>query len=313
MLELPNEDDIAHAVAALGEPFADHSMLPSLLVARMAAREVKVVLSGDGGDELFAGYQWLTNTLRQFARPAWARRAVAAAGGALDRLCAPSPRGVSLLARACRYARDARAGLLGAFLRRRSIFAPELKRLAYGDAFLADVEAGEGPSLHRLARALRGTPAELLDLDLRHYLPGDILVKVDRTSMYHGLEVRAPFLDHRIVEHVVTLAPELRCGRGPKFMLKAAVRDLLPAAVLAKRKQGFGIPLGHYFSGRFWDFARDAILANPMLDEGFFDRRKVETLLAAQRAGREDWGSQLWALLVLSLWRRLRPAFPPFS
>ena len=303
-LESPKEDDIVQAVAALGEPFADHSMLPSLLVARMAAREVKVALSGDGADELFGGYQWLTITLRQFARPALARRAAVAAGGALERLCAPSPRGVSLPARVCRYARDARAGLLGAFLRRRSIFAPELKRLAYGDAFLAAIEAGEGPSLHRLARASRGTPGELLDLDLRHYLPGDILVKTDRTGMYHGLEVRAPFLDHRVVEHVAALAPELRCGRGPKHMLKAAVRDLLPAAVLAKRKQGFGLPLGRCLGGGFWDFAREAVLANPMLAEGYLDRRKIEALFAAQRSGREDWGNQLWALLVLSLWRR---------
>ena len=302
VLDLPREEDLREAVAAMGEPFADHSMLPTFLVSRAARRHVTVALSGDGGDELFAGYQWFTTTLRQFAYPGWVRRAAGSAGAALARLCAPSPRGVSAFARGVRCACDLREGLVGAFLRRRSIFAPELKPFAYSDTFLREAARAGGPTLHRMAAGLSGTPAELLAMDFRHYLAGDILAKVDRTSMYNSLEVRVPLLDYRVVEHVLSIDPALRFARGPKYLLKRAVASLLPADVLEKRKRGFGIPLAHYFSGGFRDFTRDVILGGGPLAEGYFERSKVEVLLAEQQSGRADWTCQLWALLVLSLW-----------
>jgi asparagine synthetase B (glutamine-hydrolysing) len=211
-----------------------------------------------------------------------------------------------LIARLARYARDGNGTLAGAFLRRRSIFSPELKERAYSADFLAYAERRGWPHMHRAAAAGPGRPGELLDFDTRYYLPGDILPKVDRTSMHHGLEVRVPFLDHRVVEHVVRLPAEQRYARGPKCLLKDAVATLLPRTVLSKPKQGFGIPIDHYLTGRFWEFLCDHVLDGGPVAAGFVDRVKAERLVREQREGLADWSMQLWCLLVAGLWWELQ-------
>ena len=127
-LDLPREQDLIDAVTAIREPFADPSLLPTFLVSRVASREVKVALAGDGADELFAGYPWFTTSVRQFRRPAWCRRTMGLMGRAMQSVLRPSPRGSSVLSRFCRYARDGAGDLVSAFLRRRSVFAPALKQ-----------------------------------------------------------------------------------------------------------------------------------------------------------------------------------------
>jgi asparagine synthase (glutamine-hydrolysing) len=120
--------------------------------------------------------------------------------------------------------------------------------------------------------------------------------------MYHSLEVRVPFLDHRVVEHVLSLDPAHRYRGGPKGIFKRAVKHLVPKRILGKRKQGFGIPFGHYFTGRFWDFLSDVVLHGVPVRAGIVDRGCVEGILREQRSGRGDWTAQLWCLLTLSLW-----------
>ena len=301
-LSYPNEKDLLEAVSSVGEPFADHSLLSTFAICRMAGRRIKVALAGDGADELFGGYPWLTNSVRQFSGPAWRRRIMGRLGRACELVAGSSPRGTSLLSRFCRYARDGSGDLLSAFLRRRSVFAPELKPFVYTSDFLRFARSRPAPYLHRIRAKETASPQDLLDLDLRYYLPGDILAKVDRTSMYHSLELRVPFLDHRVVEHVLSLDPEYRYRFGPKYLLKKAVRELLPGEILRKPKQGFGIPLSHYFSGSFWRFLSEAVLEGGPVAEGFIDRGKVEKLLSEQKSGCADWSVQLWTLLVGSLW-----------
>ncbi len=305
-LDWPKEDDLIEAVSAMKEPFADPSMLPTFLVCRVASRDVKVVLSGDGADELFAGYPWFTHSVRQFRLPASLRRLLSVGGRWCERLLEPSPRGTSFLSRVCRYTRYGSGSLVTAFLSRRSVFAPELKDGLYTPAFLRLLEEREAPYLHRVARDVPGTAADLLALDFRYYLAGDILPKVDRMSMHHSLEVRVPFLDHRLVEHVLSLAPALRYRGGPKGIFKRAVKHLVPKHILGKRKQGFGLPIGYYFAGRFWDFMCDAVLSGAPMREGIVDRSSVERLLLEQRSGRADWSVQLWCLLAISLWWSLQ-------
>jgi len=301
-LSYPVEEDVVEAVSSVGEPFADPSLLPTFLICRMAGRRVKVALAGDGADELFGGYLWLTNSVRQFSGRAWTRRIMGRLGSVCERIAGPSPRGISFLSRFCRYARDGRGDILSAFLRRRTVFAPELKHFVYTEDFFDFVRSRPIPYLHRFHRGDTAGPEDLLDLDFRYYLPGDILTKVDRTSMHHSLELRVPFLDHRIVEHVLSLNPEYRYRFGPKFLLKKAVGELLPRRILTKPKQGFGIPLSYYFSGSFWRFVSETILDGRPAAEGFVDRGKVENLLSEQKRGRADWSVQLWTLLVASLW-----------
>jgi len=280
----------------LDEPFGDSSAIPTYLVSQLAAEEVTVVLSGDGGDELFGGYdKYVVEGRERRLRflPPWGRRLFGA-------ISARIPEG----ARGKRFLRHHSLAAAERYLDACTLFTLEEKRkLLQPDLFLA--LGGEKPwhgEAARIADPNRHWLSSLQCLDLENYLPLDILTKVDRMSMAHSLEARVPLLDHKLVEFAATIPPGLLLHRGTtKYLFKRAMRGILPDAVLERPKQGFAIPLGRWFRGKLADFARDLLLSETSRRRGIFNPRYVARLIERQDP-EENLGLQLWTLLSFELW-----------
>ena len=300
----------------LDEPLADSSAIPTLLVAGLARRQVTVVLSGDGGDELFAGYR------RYAEAQLWARR--------IERLPWPA-RGAAaaLLGRVP----AALWGALGRLLPART--EPErlvervrkLVRLLAGPAEQASLEiaahwaepelllGSAGPPPPDLAAEhVRRVPdplARLQLLDLLGWLPEDILAKVDRTSMAVGLEARCPLLDHRVVELVWRLPAGLRARPGTsKWALRRLLARHLPVELIERPKRGFAVPVHDWLRGRLRDWAEDLLDPARLAEAGMVDPRPVREAWRQHLEGRVDHRFRLWNLLMLEAWRRQWLAAP---
>lgn len=290
------------------EPMADSSAVPTWYVSELARREVKVALTGDGGDELFAGYDRygavrLSALIDKLPGPL--KRLMAS--GIWQRLPGGNRRR-SLIRRLKRF-----SAALGRPIERRyldwiGIFAEADRAALYSDEFLAslpDVDPAE--FLLRAWRRSKGrdpvTAASLADLTT--YLPCDLLTKVDIASMAHGLECRQPMLDHRVVELAVAMPVKLkhRFGRGKRILLKA-FGDLLPRSVCKRRKMGFGIPIDSWLRGELCEFARDTLLSPTALARGYFRPEAMANLLEEHMRGTRNYGYQVWSLLTLELWHR---------
>jgi asparagine synthase (glutamine-hydrolysing) len=306
----PNVADLVQGlVRHLDEPLADVSVFPTYLVSELARRDVTVVLSGDGGDELFAGYDWYVadKLARYYARlPARLRTAVIPA--LVGRLSpgAQKKGPVNMLKRFVEGA--ALPERLEHF--RWSMFLTETeKRALYGEDLrraLGDVDGGA-----RVACAL-GFAAEADPLwrqqvaDIKTYLADDILVKVDRMSMAHSLEARTPFLDYRVVEFAAALPSALRLrGFTTKYLLRRAMAAKLPRAVLTRGKQGFSIPMKNWLRHELRPLMEDVLSPARLRDAGLFDPAYVETLKAQHLAGVANHAHRLWSLMIFEIWRSL--------
>jgi asparagine synthase (glutamine-hydrolysing) len=288
-------------VPALDEPLADVSAIPTYLVSRLAARRVKVVLSGDGGDEVFGGYDHYEQGLadiRRFDRlPLLLRRSIGAIAAVLPDV-APGKR----------WLRHASLAARLRFLDGEALFPADLKaRLLSRDLAAAIADAAD--PLEDRARMLERAPGDalgrLLYLDTMTYLPLDILTKVDRMSMAHSLEVRPPLLDAPLVEAVAQLPSRWKVdGRARKVLFKKAVRGWVPDEILARPKRGFAVPIRHWFRGPLRRAAEEVLFDRRTLARGLFDPRFVRALVDEHRRGRRDQSMRLWALLVLELWTR---------
>lgn len=280
----------------LDEPFADSSAIPTFLVSRLARRHVTMVLTGDGGDEAFAGYDRYLRYLS--LRRLGAAKPLAASLAGLAGALLPGPRGYRL-------------GRIG-----------ERLALPFPDDYLSGValtradiardllgEAAGGAAYYAAAPRLTVGGDEPLDrivaLDIDGYLPDDILVKLDRMAMANSLEGRAPLLDHRVVEFAASLPADLRIrgGRG-KHLLRQVARRWLPAAVLDKPKQGFAIPLATWFRGPLRALAADVFASRAFRERGLMNAAAADRYLAAHVAGAADYGETLWLILSLELWAR---------
>jgi asparagine synthase (glutamine-hydrolysing) len=300
--ELVLEPDISGIVDDLvwhlDEPFGDPSAIPTFMVSRMAAEHVKVVLSGDGGDELFAGYDKyrVEQRERRYSRlPRFARKAMGVIGSRMRE--GAKGRNFMLhhgLAGWDRYL-DA-----GAFFRERA-----RQELLHEDV-LTQVE-NDDPlrEAHKwLARQTGSWLSAAQYLDLHSYLPLDILTKVDRMSMAHSLEVRVPLLDHKLVEFAATIPPELNLSGGSgKRLFKKAMRSILPDEVIDRPKRGFAVPLASWFRGELEGFARDLLLSSRCRERNILNPAYVERLLDLHRAGR-PLDFQLWTLISFEMWCR---------
>ncbi|MGW2428806.1 asparagine synthase (glutamine-hydrolyzing) [Streptomyces sp. NPDC001640] len=287
------------------EPFADSSAIPSFYVAQLSRRHVTVALNGDGGDESFGGYT-------RYARMAGLERF--RVHGALRPVVGHMGRSLLAAAPACSMRR--RAGraltLLGETSQRRyarmmSYFMPEQKQVLYTERLL---EATAGVDSYDLVdQAFRGSRAisrvnQLMDVDVNTYLPGDLLVKVDISTMANSLEARSPFLDHRLMEWAAGLPTQLKVRGGTtKYLLKKALRDWLPHEVLHRPKQGFGVPMAHWLRTDLRDVAWDVLTDRTATDRGLFRPEAVRTLLREHEAG-EDHARRIWALMQFELWHR---------
>ncbi|MDP9071279.1 MAG: asparagine synthase C-terminal domain-containing protein, partial [Actinomycetota bacterium] len=282
------------------QPFGDSSAVPTYLLAELTRGHVTVALCGDGGDELFAGYERFTAALlldRYRLVPAVVRRQVARSLGAV-----PSRAFQGRGARVRRFVSQSALSVPEAYLEWvammdedwRWAMAPEGSTWAIHD-YQRIWEASEGADL--LDR--------LLELNLRTYLLDDLLPKVDRMSMAHGLEVRSPFLDRELVELALHLPRRARVrGLSRKRALKAAVQDLLPAPILHRRKRGFGVPIDRWFRGELRSFV-DATLGAPEARvRSHVNAEALERLWHEHRHGGADHGKPLWTLLTLEAFLR---------
>jgi asparagine synthase (glutamine-hydrolysing) len=289
------------------EPLADSSALATWYLAQLTRQHVTVALAGDGGDELFAGYDryravWLAGLVDRLP---WARKLLAAR--CWQRLPA-STRQRSVRRRWRRFAESLGQSPARRYLEWISIFNATRRAELYTDEFRRSLSAADPldfleAALDRAAGRDAVTAVSLADLVT--YLPCDLETKVDIATMAHGLECRAPFLDHRVVELAARLPIDCKLHRGQgKWILRQAFADLLPEPIQRRGKMGFGVPLDHWFRGPLGDFAREVLFDRQALARNYFRPEAVRALLDEHQAGRFDHSYRLWALLVLELWHR---------
>jgi asparagine synthase (glutamine-hydrolysing) len=282
--------------AAFDEPFADSSALPTYLVAKLAAEDVKVALSGEGGDELFAGYYTYVadllaervGGLASLARP-------------LVELLPTSTRKASFDYKAKRFARAAHLPPLERHHGWKEIFSPAER------AALTGRQHGWDPVSLLRARFAESEGHELLarlqDVDLGTYLVDDLLVKTDRASMAWSLEARVPFLDPIVANFAFSLPRSQRVrGLDKKRLLRRAVEPLLPREVVHGRKRGFSIPAAAWLRGELEPFARETLSSETLRRQAVFEPAAVQRVLDDHVAGRGDRSRQLWGLLAFTLW-----------
>ena len=304
----PNAIEILPKLAwQYDEPFGDSSAIPTYYLAKLAREHVTVALTGDGGDELFAGY------------PRY--RAVQLADG-IDQLgllksllasslwqwLPSSGRQRSKLRQFKRFSESLRLPADRRYLDWISIFSERRRADLYRDEFVAELPNSDPFQYLALAWKQCGkrdaaTRASLADIVT--YLPSDLLTKVDIASMAHGLECRQPFLDHRLVEFAASLpmAYKLRWGRG-KWLLQRAFRDRLPAEIWQRKKMGFGVPLDHWFRKELRDLTHDSLLTDAAHTAVYFRPEAMRKLFDEHQTQRFDHSARLWALLMLEMWLR---------
>ena len=301
VLEPQGIDDLPRLLAHFDEPFGDASAIPTSLICGIAAREVKVCWSGDGGDEGFAGYDAYRAAQRlqpADLMPLRLRRAILSP---IERRAPEWLPGKGLLRflqsdRADRYAEIMGGVDAGT---RAWLLHPEFRRATDGEHPYA--------LFRRLHAALPGRDevARLQRLDVETYLPDDILVKADRASMLHSLELRVPLLDHKLLELAFRMptALKLKGGRS-KWILRRALADLLPAPILERGKQGFGLPLAAWLRGDLSGLVRDIFHDPRTRERGWLDPGGLDRLIASHGRGRRDLSGEIWLALVLELWFR---------
>lgn len=283
---------VPEIVAVYDEPFADSSAIPSWLVARLAGASVKVVLSGDGADELFGGYSRYESTRRL-----WAMRG--SLGG----------RAIGALARRFENALDApEVGRLGAilwafaardpafFYRRRTSFFPNPGRLLAGATELPVPQLAQMPRFESMERMM-------MYADLVSYLPDDILAKVDRASMAHGVEVRSPFLDDTVIDYAWRLPDSAVTGRhSGKHALKELLYRLVPRRLVDRPKSGFGMPIDQWLRGDLRAWTESQLFGTSALEAVGCERGAVRAIWNRFLGGESRLAGGAWALLMLSLW-----------
>jgi len=288
-------------------PFADSSAIPTYLVAKLTREHVTVALSGDGGDEVFAGYLRFAAALAADRLPGWA-------GGALSAVLSPLPAPRNerhWLARGRRFARAVRLPLLD-------------RTAQWAGAFYEDAEQLLDPGLlarvgpidrHRHLQQLGGIDgasplSRLLAANFHSYLHDDLLVKADRMTMANSLEGRAPFLDRALVEYVAGLPDDFKLhGQTTKAILREAFDDLVPEPVKRGGKKGFGVPLDAWFRAELGDYVRDILLSPSARLRAYLSQDYLRRLLADHAAGRANHGHRLWTVLTFERWLTLLPSW----
>jgi asparagine synthase (glutamine-hydrolysing) len=282
------------------EPFGDSSALPTFYVSQMARKGVTVVLSGDGGDEIFAGYNhynWYKGFKGYTKVPSIFRKGLI---GPLGHVLPIHAKAKNLLIGIGQAEKIGEYNFAEIFpLIKENIFSPWLKSqiAQYADPLESRLYWNNAPKEPLISR--------MQYLDTKVYLPEDILMKVDRMSMANGLETRAPLLDYRLVEFAATIPPEMqtRDGKG-KYLFRKAVSRFLPKEVLEKKKQGFAIPRQQWFKGELKAFAKELLTSERFRSRGYFQADTVEKMLAGHSEGTRDYSHWIWCLINFEIWHR---------
>ena len=304
----PDDFSLVDELAGLyDEPYADSSALPTYRVCELARKEVTVALSGDGGDENLAGYRrYRWHAYEEKMRslfPASLRRPLF---GTLGRLYPKLDWAPKVLRAKSTFESLGRDSLEGYF-HSVSVMGDGIRRRLYSEDFHSCLQGYHAIEVFRAhqANAPDHPLSQVQYLDLKTYLPGDILTKVDRASMAHSLEVRVPILDHPLVEWMATLPPELKLkGREGKYIFKKSLEPYLPESVLYRPKMGFAVPLASWFRGPLKSRVREALLGERMLDSGWFDPGFLHTMVDQHQKGLRDYSAPIWSLLMFESFLR---------
>jgi asparagine synthase (glutamine-hydrolysing) len=288
-------------IAHFDEPFADSSAIPTWYVSEMARRHVTVVLSGDGGDELFGGYD------RYLPHPRVAQ---------FDRLPLPGKRLMARVlwpmlphgARGKNFLRHVSRTDNGRYLDSIAFFQPDEKDALYSGDVRRSLN-GHGAEAMLAARFDRFASlpphSRMMRFDFETYLPEDVLTKVDRMSMAHSIESRVPLLDNEVIEFAAAIPASMKIANGRrKHILKEAAKALLPPEILNRRKQGFGVPLGVWFRGGLTTVFADVLRSPTTRQRGYFEPAFIDRLLEEHLSAKRDHSLRLWQLLVFELWHR---------
>ncbi len=290
------------------EPFADSSAIPTWYVSQITREHVTVALTGDAGDEGFAGYpryravrlaQWFDRLPKPMRRALagrfWEHLPVSVEQKTLRRRARRLFEALNLPPRA-RYARWC---AIFDDTRKHALYSTDLfaRFKDFPSASVFDVEYDKVPGIDFLGQTTF--------VDYMRYLPDDLCCKVDIAGMAHSLECRSPFLDHKVVEFVAGVPSDLKLrGRTDKYLLRRAFGDMLPAPILKRKKMGFGVPIAVWFRNELKDYVRDILLSPTALQRGWFSPDAVRELVDDHVAARFDHGYRLWSLLMLELWCR---------
>ena len=286
------------------EPFADSSAIPTYYVSKMAREYVTVVLTGDGGDENFAGYGRYQNQgeyalnksypslMYRLLRPNGLLQTFTQHGGGwaknLNRLKDLDQQKLLYYYRITHFHEGYQSQLYT------PAFWEKLNGLTTVDWMLDILRQSDA----------RNDLDATLDLDLKLYLPDTLMTKTDIASMAHSLEARAPMLDHKFLEFVASIPPELKLKNGVegKYIFKKAVEPYLPHDIIYRKKMGFGVPIEHWFRHELRDMVRDVLLSQQATQRGYFRREYIENILDRHQTGGESWHYLIWNLLMLELW-----------
>jgi asparagine synthase (glutamine-hydrolysing) len=290
------------------EPYADSSAMPTYRVCELARRQVTVALSGDGGDENLAGYRrYRWHTYEEGIRstlPLSLRRPVFGLLGKIYPKLDWAPRFLRGKSTFQALARDTVEGYFHSV----SVLHDEMRDRLFSDSFNRDLQGYSAIEVMRrhAQRAPTDHPLSLVQyLDMKTYLVGDILTKVDRASMAHALEVRVPILDHELVEWMSSLPPELKLkGREGKYLFKKALESHIPRDVLYRPKMGFSVPLASWFRGPLRGRVRESLLGSVLAETGMFNRRYLEHLVNHHQSGARDYSASIWSLLMFEAFLR---------
>lgn len=284
------------------EPFADPSAIPTYMVSKLAREHVTVALSGDGGDELFGGYEryLVERNRRMFAQLPKAFRE-----NVMHPLSMRLPHG----ARGRNLLHNLALDPVHRYLDSVSVFTSMNRSLLYSADFKRELENEHSATESFLDHASKVKTGADLDLllytDSKTYLPGDILTKVDRMSMAASLETRAPLLDQKLIDFVTRIPAALKIvGNETKYILKRAVKGLVPDEIMTRPKQGFGLPLAKWINQELRGRIRDTLTEPITRQRGYFEPSYIRVLLDEHERGRRDHSYSLWALLMLELWHR---------
>ena len=299
------KDQLKKIVRYFDEPFADPSLVPTYFVSELARQKVTVALAGDGGDEVFAGYEkylrdYYENRLRGLF-PEFIRRSLfASASDVLQHS------GVNLFRRAGSLLGSLAQDPAKGFYISNSFIRDDFWRNIASTETLTKL-AGYHPSQvttdHYHASDAQDHLGKVLYTDMKTYLPGGILVKVDRMSMANSLEVRAPLLDYQVMEYAAKMPSSLKLNSGEKkYLLKECFKPLLPNDILYRKKMGFSVPLASWLRDAVREIAEQSLFSPNSVVDAFFDRDAVTKVWQEHLSGRYDHSSPLWSLLMFSLW-----------
>ena len=305
LIEPPTADCVDRIVDMYDEPFGDSSALPTFLICRAAREHVTVALCGDGGDEVFGGYDRY-RAMHLAARMGPVKYLAVRLAGLLARTIA-SPEETDKLRRLIRFSSGLSYPPSQQYFTYRRIMPPARMIELLSEDFAASVDLNATAdwfcNLYEVDEPWEGELARAQRHDIMTYLPDDLLVKADIASMASSLELRSPFLDHQVISWGINLPAEQKINKhGSKLMLRHLFGSMLPASVFERGKHGFAAPIGRWLRGPLLATMKETLLDRRLADTGLFRRRAIIRMIADHLTGRADLGHPLWALMVLARW-----------